>query len=100
METIITDSETGLKALYDISSTTTFVQTIHRLQYELECEDTRISFQWVRSHNNNAGNELAKLSFNLDQLSKEGAVSHNKIAYDQYPITFLKKTIYEKNFQI
>jgi ribonuclease HI len=92
--TIITDSETALKALNNTCSTTTFVHNIHEMIEKLETRSVRISFHRIRAHTGNEGNSLA------DKLAKEAAVCHNRIAYDKYPLSFLKKTIYDKNIEI
>jgi len=91
---IITDSETALKAISNTKSVTTFVQSIHRLISELEAKQVFITFYWTKSHNGNYGNEYA------DKLSKEAAVSKVRFCYDKYPISYLKKLIYDKNKEI
>jgi ribonuclease HI len=91
---IITDSETALKAISNTKSVTTFVQSIHRLISELEAKQVFFTFYWTKSHNRNYGNEYA------DKLSKEAAVSKVSFCYDKYPISYLKKLIYDKNKEI
>lgn len=88
---IIIDSLPAIKALSNISSTTPLVHSIHYLLNDLESKQVVLIFYWIRSNNGNQGNDTA------DKLSKQGAVSHNAVEYDQYPTSFLKKSIFETN---
>jgi ribonuclease HI len=92
--TIITDSLSALKAISNPSSTTMLVQHIYIEINKARSKNTELSFFWVRGHEGNYGNELA------DKMAKEGAVAHQRIAYDLMPVSYAKKIIYQKNTQI
>ncbi len=66
---VLTDSETALKAISNQKLVTTFVQSIHRIIFELEAKQVFFTFYWTKSHKGNYGNEYT------DKLSKEAAVS-------------------------
>jgi len=92
--TIRTDSQSAIKALQNASSTTVLVQEIYSQLRIAQQSQIHISFAWIRAHEGNIGNELA------DQLAKMGAVSHQSIAYDLMPVSYVKKIVYQKNLQM
>ncbi len=92
--TISTDSQTLLKALKNVNSTT---HLVYEIQKELTLAETKqidISFIWEREHNGTNGNERA------NSLAKLGAVAHTRIAYNLIPVNYIKKFIYNKKIQI
>ncbi len=92
--TICTDSLSAIKAIGNSSSLTYLVQQVYSEIHKASHKNTNISFAWIRGHEGNCGNELA------DKMAKEGAVSHQSIAYDLMPVSYVKKLVYQKNLRI
>ncbi len=92
--TICTDSQSSLNALEDPNSVTYLVQEIYSEVRAAEENNIYLQFAWVRAHTGNAGNDLA------DSLAKAAAVSHQSIAYDLMPVSYVKKAVYQQNLHI
>jgi ribonuclease HI len=92
--TVRTDSQSAIKALQNVNSTTVLVQDIYSQLRIAEQTPINISFAWIRGHGGNTGNELA------DKLAKMGAASHQSIEYELIPVSYVKKVVYQKNLQL
>jgi ribonuclease HI len=91
---LCTDSQTAIKALEDPRSTTKLIQQILSEAFIANTQRIKLSFSWIRAHNGSKGNELA------DKLAKEGAIAHRSIDYELIPMSYIKRTIYNRNIEI
>ncbi len=78
----------------DPRSTTKLIQQILSEALIANTQGIKLSFSWIRAHNGSQGNELA------DKLAKEGAIAHRSIDYELIPMSYIKRTIYNKNIEI
>jgi ribonuclease HI len=77
--------------LKDRNSVTNLVQEIYAEVRAAMENNIYLQFAWIRAHTRNAGNDLA------DSLAKAAAVSHQSIAYDLMPVSYVKKAVYQQN---
>lgn len=82
--TVITDSDSGLKAIQNIYSTNPIVDKIHNSLHHLQRNKIYVMFSWTRAHQGLRGNEKA------DMLAKEATKCKQQQTYSKISNVSLK----------
>lgn len=90
---IVSDSYSSLMALEDRSSNILLCKSIQRELADVCSKDVCVKFFWTKAHADQPGNELA------DKLAKEACESHLSFAYDQCPLSYVKRFLYEETIR-
>jgi len=75
---VSTDSKITLLSLKNAKNRKYLIEEIRRKTTELEKENWRIDFTWIKAHTGHSGNELA------DKLAKE-AIKNSEVCYNTIP---------------
>ena len=85
-----TDSRIALESLKNQKSHKHLIEKIRRKVIELERQNWKIDFNWIKAHAGHQGNELA------DELAKE-TNSDIKVCYDRIPKSAVKSELSENS---
>lgn len=91
---LFSDARSALQALSDVECVNLLISEIQNIHWNLTLNGTKIQYKWVRGHAGIVGNERA------DQLAKSAAISHMCIFYDFFPLTYAKRKVHEKYFNL
>lgn len=84
---ILSDSLSSLKEIENKDSNNRAVVSIHKYIRDIESNNGKVIFIWVKSHIGINGNEEA------DEAAKEAAESHKPFSFAKFPLSFLKHKI-------
>jgi len=86
---VSTDSKITLFSLKNAKNRKYLIEEISRKTTDLEKENWRIDFTWIKAHAGHSGNELA------DKLAKE-AIKNNEVCYNKIPKSEIERQEAEK----